>query len=157
MNDRKYEKDIEDCVKRLFTFETASNKWSRSGGGNMEIFGYLNIEGNTAIDLPPHPITSLKEDEKKAWIQCFGEPLKVPKNLLTSVSMHDFLMEVKAKRDLYREAIAFTQQSRFRNKNYRNQEKQTNTRGAANASMRNPHSQTNFKKKKYKGKPNRRR
>lgn len=156
MNDRKFEKDIEDCVKRLFTFETASEKWSRSGGGNMEIFGFLNLEGNTSIDLPPHPILSLNEDEKKAWIQCFGEPIKVPKNLLTSVSMHDFLTELKAKRDLYREVIAFTQQSRFRNKNYRNQEKAPK---AANASMRNKFSQTYKKKpykKKHKGKPYRR-
>jgi len=149
MNDRKYEKDIEDCVKRLFSFETACNKWSRSGGGNMEIFTFLNLKGDTSIDLPPHPILTLNDHEKEVWIQCFGEPLKIPKNLLTSVSMHDFMTEVKAKRDLYREVIAFTQQSRFRNKNYRNQEKEP-TR---------PYKPVKKKpyNKKYKGKPNRRR
>lgn len=148
MNDRKFEKDIEDCVKRLFSFETACIKWSNSGGGNMEIFTFLNINGSPAIDLPPHPILSLNEVEKKVWTQCFGEPLKVPKNLLTSLSMKDFLIEVKAKRDLYREVIAFTQQSRFRNKNYRNQEKEPTKEV------------TRFKKKPYKkkheGKPYRR-
>ncbi len=149
MNDRKFEKDIEDCVKRLFSFETAVNKWSNRGGGNMEIFGFLNIEGSTSIDLPPHPILSLSEDEKSVWIQCFGEPLKVPKNLLTTISMQDFLKEVIAKRDLYREVIAFTHQSRFRNKNYRNQEKEP-TRPFKPVKKK-PY------KKKYKGKPNRRR
>jgi len=149
MNDRKYEKDIEDCVKRLFSFETAVEKWSNQGGGNMEIFGFLNIKGDTSIDLPPHPILSLNEYEKKVWIQCFGEPLKVPKNLLTSISMHDFLEELTAKRDLYREVIAFTQQSRFRNKNYRNQEKEP-TRPYKPVRKRTP-------AKKYRGKPNRRR
>lgn len=149
MNDRKFEKDIEDCVKRLFSFETACIKWSNRGGGNMEIFGFLNINGSPAIDLPPHPILSLDEDEKKVWMQCFGEPLKIPKNLLTAVSMKDFLKEVKAKRDLYREVIAFTQQSRFRNKNYRNQEKEP-VKEFRPVKKKVP-------AKKYRGKPNRRR
>jgi len=137
MSDRKYEKDIEDCVKRLFTFENAALKWAKLGGGNMEIFGYLNLEGNTSIDLPPHPIMSLSQKEKMVWTQCFGEPLKVPKNLLTSISIKDFLEEVKKKRDVYREAIAFTEQSRFRNKNYRNKEKKPFKRNKSNVNIKN--------------------
>jgi len=120
---RKWEKDIEVCVKRLFSFENAVKRWMNQGGGNMEIFGYLNLEGNSAIDLPRHPFLDLNAEEKKVWTQCFGKPLQVPKNLLTSITIRDFLDTAKAQREMYRECIAFTKNSRFRNKNYRKKPK----------------------------------
>jgi len=113
------EKDIEICVTRLFAFEKGVKRWMAVAGGNMEIFGYLNLEGNTAISLPRHPILDLTEEEKKVWLQCFGEPLKVPKDLLTRIPIADILTQGEEKRDMYRECIAFTKNSRFRNKNYK--------------------------------------
>ena len=116
------EKDVETCVKRLFSFENAVERWAKHGGGNMEIFGFLNPDGNTAIDLPRHPYLDLSKEEQEVWVQCFGKPLKVPKNLLISVSIKDFLDTVRENREMFRECIAFTKNSRFRNKNYKNKE-----------------------------------
>ena len=150
MSYRKWEKDIEQCVKRLFSMENAVEQWMKNGGGNMEVFGFLNPEGNTAIDLPRHPYLDLNKTEQKVWTQCFGKPLQVPKDLLSRVSIKDFLDTVKERREMYRECIAFTNNSRFRNKNYKTEPK------AANSSQTNPHGYSTKKKTNPKkgGRPN---
>jgi len=129
---RKWEKDLEVCLKRFAAFEKAVKDWSRSGGGNMLIFTFLNPIGNVSIGLPPHPFNKsfeydrvkgknvveekpLSAEEIGAFKTCFGEPLTVPKNLLTSVSVRDFLDAVNERKELIRECLAFTPHSRFRN------------------------------------------
>ena len=124
MSYRKLEKDIEACVKRLFSFENAVKKWMDHGGGNMEIFTFLNLEGNSAIDLPRHPYLDLDKDERKVWEQCFGRPLQVPKDLLITVSIQQFLYTAQERREIYSESIAFTKNSIFRNKNYKKKPKE---------------------------------
>lgn len=112
----KWEKMLELAIKRLFLAEKAIKEWQKHGGGNMEVFTFLALEGNEKHKIPPHPITLLNESNKKLWIKAFGEPIKIPKKLLISVSMANFLGELKKRRDLYRECVGFTHKSRFRNK-----------------------------------------
>jgi len=129
---RKWEKDLEICLKRFVACEKAVNDWSHRGGGNMLVFTFLNREGDTTIGLPPHPFIKsflydrvkgknvveekpLSTEEIGAFKTCFGEPLAVPKNLLTSVSIKDFLETVNNRKELIRECLAFTPHSRFRN------------------------------------------
>lgn len=144
MSFRKWEKDIELCIKRLFSFENAVKRWMNQGGGNMEIFGFLVLEGNPSIDLPRHPYLDFNKEEKQAWEQCYGKPLQVPKDLLSRITIKEFLDEVKQKRETYRECIAFTKNSRFRNKNYRQKPPQkTNYKKGG---------KPKFKPKQFKGK-----
>lgn len=155
MSYRKWEKDIEQCVKRLFSMENAVEKWTKHGGGNMEVFGFLNPEGNTAIDLPRHPYLDLDKIEQKVWAQCFGEPLKVPKDLLTRISIREFLDTAKERREIYRECIAFTNNSRFRNKNYKTPPKENKPAKTNPKKGGSPYPKRRYKPKtnpNYKGK-----
>ena len=85
----------------------------------MEIFNYLNLEGNTSISLPRHQYLDFTEEEKAVFDVVFGKPIQIPKSLNISISMHDFLETVKGRRDFMRETIAFTKNSRFRNKQFK--------------------------------------
>lgn len=129
---RKYEKDLEVCINRFVVFKKEAERWAKKGGGDMLIFSYLDINGNKVINLPPHPFkNSLMYGKKNgkiitksvpysdaeilAFIQCFGKPLIVPKNLLTSIGLKKFLNQVDKRKELMRECLGFTRNSRFRN------------------------------------------
>ena len=107
--------NIKTCIKRFYTFEKLVSEWMNRGGGNMEIFSFLNLEGDLGLDLPRHPFLDYTEDEKLAFKQCFGMPIKIPKDLNIRVSIREFLDEVIQRRELMREVASMTRQSRFRN------------------------------------------
>ena len=128
---RRWEKDLEVCLQRFEMFKKAVHNWSKTGGGNMLIFGFLNLNGDTTINLPPHPFVKsnvyervdgknvvkekpLNEEEKKAFIQCFGKPLIVPKDLNIRISRKDFLNEVEEREHLMRDCLSWIPHSRFR-------------------------------------------
>lgn len=112
----KWEKVLEVAIKRLFLAEKAIKEWQRIGGGNMEIFNFLNIEGNSEKKIPPHPIKILPKELGDLFTQAFGEPIQIPKNIFVSVSLAEFLDELRTRRELYRECVGFTNKTRFRNK-----------------------------------------
>ncbi|MFX1453613.1 MAG: hypothetical protein ACFFCM_22475 [Promethearchaeota archaeon] len=115
---KNYISDIKDCITRFYRFEDLAKKWLNRGGGNLEIFTYLNLQGDSSLKLPKHPFLDYNDDEKIIFKQCFGKPLVVPKDLNIRISLKDFLQQVKERRDFMRECASMTPQSRFRGAQY---------------------------------------
>ena len=112
---KDYTKDLLTCVKRLYVAENMINKFLNSGGRlNFSIVeNCLNLEGNNSIDLPPHPWLKFSKEEKKVFEQCFGKPLQIKFN--AKKSWDEIKKKIIERRDLYRECLSMTKNSRFRN------------------------------------------
>jgi hypothetical protein len=141
---RKWGVDLTICLNRFKAFNAAADEWSRTGGGKQHglIFNFLDLKGNDAIKLPPHPYIEYTDEEKSVFDQCFGKPLEVPKRLLLNVSLRDFIKQVDERKILFEECLAYTPQSRFRNF------QSTNKKNVSKAPPK--------KKTKYKKAPNKR-
>ena len=87
----------------------------KTGGGTMDIFFYLNPQGENKWDLPKHPYVDYSKEEKLAFRQCFGAPLQIPKDLNRGGgTIKEFLDKLDERRNLMRECAAMTKHSQFR-------------------------------------------
>jgi len=127
---RKWEQDIIVCIKRFDRCEELLNEWLRTAGSyGTEIYNYLAVEGNTELELLPHPYLKMNTDEKRAFRQCYGSPLSVPARLLTGITVKDFIHILDEKRDLYKETVSHKSQSRFRSFTRKNNNKRNTNNG----------------------------
>ena len=121
---RKWEQDIVVCIKRLECAAELLLEWLRTGGQyGIEIFDYLKIEGNDEWNLSPHPYLKMGVDEKRVFRQCYGTPLLIPKKLQMGITVQEFLKEMDKRKELFKETVSHTSQSRFRSFTRKNVEK----------------------------------
>lgn len=97
---RDYQKDVKICIKRLYIAERRLKE-------------YLKGERNDpCVPLDEkwieHPFLDYSSEEKLAFVQIFGPPLRIPEEPT------DFLLDlIIEKRNLYREIAGMTNHPRF--------------------------------------------
>ena len=89
----EYHKDIQyKVLKRLYNTKKIVEDYLKRNVSYEDMISDLDLDHRNS-DLR-HPLLDYTEEEKKAFILLCGEPLRVPKDLLTSVSPIDFVKTV---------------------------------------------------------------
>jgi len=109
MKKTNFARDILTCIKRYYIAIERLESWLKSGG-KEDLKLILTLEGDSK--MPKHPILDYSRQQMRIFIQCFGDPLVSPVDF-THESPQDWIKKYKERRDLMRNTIAMTNNSRF--------------------------------------------